>query len=178
MRELASLRKLRDQIVSPIVHFLQTTHPSRSRIWWCPTAEFSMLPLHAAGSYRKGQQNLLHLYISSYTPTLTALILARRRDPSHSAIGQKYFIAIGQAKAAGESELLSVGLELDSVGQPVDGLATFTCIDGEESCISRVIDELGKTECVMVSQIRNGHSSPHSLCTAGTLRSNTSSGAI
>jgi hypothetical protein len=27
------LRKLWDQIVSPIVHFLQTTHPSHSRIW-------------------------------------------------------------------------------------------------------------------------------------------------
>jgi hypothetical protein len=85
-RELASfLRKLWDLIVSPIVDCLQTTHLSQSRIWWCPTAEFSVLPLHAAGPYRKGQRNLPHLYISSYTPTLTALIRARRRHPSNSA---------------------------------------------------------------------------------------------
>ena len=51
-RELASLRKLWDQIVSLIVHFLR---PSQSRIWWCPTAEFSVLPLHTAGPYRTGQ---------------------------------------------------------------------------------------------------------------------------
>ena len=148
-KELAFfLRGLWDQIVSPIVDYLKTTHPFQSRIWWCPTAEFSVLPLHAAGPYRKGQQNLPHLYISSYTPTLTALIRARRCDPSNFTTSQKRFIAIGQAQAAGESELLSVGAELDNIRQRVGGLATFTRIDGEESRISRVIEELGKNEWV------------------------------
>jgi CHAT domain-containing protein/tetratricopeptide (TPR) repeat protein len=148
-KELAFfLRKLWDQIVSPIVHFLQTTHPSESRIWWCPTAEFSVLPLHAAGPFRKGQQNLPHLYVSSYTPTLTALIRARRGNPSNSTTEQKQFIAIGQATAAGESELHSVGVELENIRQRVDGLATFTRIDGAESCTSRVVEELGKNEWV------------------------------
>ena len=142
------LRKLWDQIVSPIVDCLQTTHPSQSRIWWCPTAEFSVLPLHAAGPYRMGQQNLPDLYVSSYTPTLTALIRARRRDPSSSTTEQKSFIAIGQTKAPGLSELLSVGEELDNVRQSVEGLATFTRIDGEASCTSRVVEELGKNEWV------------------------------
>ena len=142
------LRKLWHQIVSPIVDCLQTTHPSQSRIWWCPTAEFSVLPLHAAGPYRKGQQNLPNLYISSYTPTLAALIRARRCDPSNSTIEQKRFLAIGQAKAAGETELFSVGAELDNICQKVGGLATFTGIDGEESCTSRVVEELGRNEWV------------------------------
>jgi tetratricopeptide (TPR) repeat protein/CHAT domain-containing protein len=148
-KELASfLRILWDEIVSPIIDCLLTTHPSQSHIWWCPTAEFSVLPLHAAGPYRKGQRNLPHLYISSYTPTLTALIRARRHDPSNSATEQKHFIAIGQAKVAGESELLSVGAELGKIGQRVDGFATFARIDGEESSISRVVEELGKNEWV------------------------------
>ena len=148
-RELASfLRKLWDQIISPIVDFLQTTHPLKSRIWWCPTGEFSTLPLHAAGPFRKNQRNLPELYISSYTPTLTALIRARRPDLPSSVTDRKHFIAIGQATAAGESKLLSVGEELANIGQCVDGLATFTRVDGEESCISRVIDELDKNEWV------------------------------
>jgi CHAT domain-containing protein/tetratricopeptide (TPR) repeat protein len=148
-KELAFfLRKLWDQIVSPIVDCLQTTHPSQSRIWWCPTGEFSVLPLHAAGPYRKGQQNLPHIYISSYTPTLNALIRARRGDPSNSAPDQKRFIAIGQASATGETELVSVGAELDIIGQRVNSLARFTRIDGEESCISSVVEELGKHEWV------------------------------
>ncbi|KAI9567894.1 TPR-like protein [Boletus coccyginus] len=148
-RELAGfLRELWDQIVSPIIDFLQTIHPSGSRIWWCPTAEFSILPLHAAGPFRKGQINLPDIYVSSYTPTLSALIRARQRDPSNHATQQKRFIAIGQAKAAGESELVSVGAELDNIGQLVEGLATFTRIDGEESCISRVVEELDKNNWV------------------------------
>ena len=148
-RQLAFfLRKLWDQIVSPVVDFLQTIHPLGSRIWWCPTAEFSVLPLHAAGPYRKGQQNLPDLYISSYTPTLIALIRARRCDSPSSVADQKRLIAIGQATAAGESKLHSVGAELANIGQLVDGLATFTRIEGEESCISRVIEELGKNEWV------------------------------
>ena len=142
------LRKLWDQIVSPIVDLLQTVHPLQSRIWWCPTAEFASLPLHAAGPYRKGQRNLLDLYISSYTPTLTALIHARRCNPPGSIIDQKRLIAIGQATAAGESKFHSVGAELANIGQLVDGLATFTRVDGEECCISRVVEELGKNEWV------------------------------
>ena len=148
-KELAFfLRKLWDQIVSPIVDRLQAIQPYQSRIWWCPTAEFSVLPLHAAGPYRKGQRNPPHLYISSYTPTLTTLMRARRHSRSNSATEQKRFIAIGQANAAGETELRSVGAELENIGQSVDGLATFARIDGEESCTSRVVEELGKNEWV------------------------------
>ena len=148
-RQLAFfLRKLWDQIVSPIVDLLQTIHPLGSRIWWCLTAEFTLLPLHAAGPYRKGQRNLPDLYISSYTPTLTALIRARRHDPPSFVATQKRPVAIGQATAAGESKLLSVGAELDNIGQFVDGLAMFTRIDGEECCISRMVEELGKNEWV------------------------------
>ena len=148
-RELASfLRKLWDEIVSPIIDHLQTTHPFQSRIWWCPTAEFSTLPLHAAGPFRKGQRNLPGLYISSYTPTLTALIHARWRNPPNSDNQPKRFVAIGQAKAAGENELFSVSAELDNIRQCIEGHATFTRIDGDESCISRIVEELGKNEWV------------------------------
>ncbi|KAI9568167.1 CHAT domain-containing protein [Boletus coccyginus] len=148
-RDLAAfLRKLWDQIVSLIVDFLQMIHPAQSCIWWCPTAEFSVLPLHAAGPYRKGQRNLPNIYISSYTPTLAALIRARRPTPSCSTTRRKSFVTIGQAEAIGESELASVGAELDNIGQSVDSLTTFICIDGEESFISRVVEELGKNDWV------------------------------
>ncbi|KAN0085704.1 hypothetical protein V8E55_006838 [Tylopilus felleus] len=64
------LRKVWHQIILPIVDSLQTTLPSRSRIWWCPTAKFSLLPLHATRPFpfRKGQRTLADLYVPSYTP--------------------------------------------------------------------------------------------------------------
>ncbi|KAG8218910.1 hypothetical protein J3R82DRAFT_4592 [Butyriboletus roseoflavus] len=148
-RDLAViLRELWDEVVSPVVDFLQTVHPFQSRIWWCPTAEFSLLPLHAAGPFRKRQRNLANIYISSYTPMLTALIRARRRDLPHSASEGKHFVGIGQATAKGEKKLVSVSAELADIGQRVDGLATFTHIEGEESCIARVTDEFRKNEWV------------------------------
>ena len=142
------LRELWNNVVSHIVEYLLTVYPRQSRIWWCPTAEFSLLPLHAAGPYRKGELNLSSLYISSYTPTLTALIRTRRPSSLNSASERKHFIAIGQANAIGTSELASVGTELANIGQCIDGLAMFTRIEGENSCISRVADELSKNEWV------------------------------
>ncbi|KAG8218955.1 hypothetical protein J3R82DRAFT_4668 [Butyriboletus roseoflavus] len=120
------MRELWHEVVSPIVNYLKTVHPFQSRIWWCPTAEFSLLPLHAAAPYRDGQRNLANLYISSYTPTLTALIRARRHALPHSASKGKHFV----------------------VKQRIDGLATFTHIESQESCIARVTEELRKNEWV------------------------------
>ena len=148
-RDLAVLlRNLWDQIVSPIANFLQTTVPHHSRIWWCPTAEFSLLPLHAASPYRRGQPGFSDLYVSSYTSTLSALIRARRPGLSNAVNDGTRIVAIGQENAVGESKLFSVNSELAIVGQCVDGLATFTQTQGSESCISRVAKEIGRNQWV------------------------------
>ena len=101
------------------------------------------------------------------------------RPLSDSVIEQKCFIVIGQANAAGEDDLLSVGAEMDNTCQPgTNDLATFTRIDGEESCISRVVEEINGCTFklhTMDSQIGNSHSSPRLLYT-DTLQSNGSSG--
>ena len=149
------MRELWVSVVSPIVDFLQTVHPLQSRIWWCPTAEFSLLPLHAAGPYRSGlrglfmkrQKNLSDLYISSYTPTLTALI--RARSPSSpDPTTPKHFIAIGQAAAGGTNKLPCVSIELANISRLIGDLAVFKRIEGPDSCISKVADELGKNDWV------------------------------
>ncbi|KAG2037158.1 hypothetical protein BDR03DRAFT_958111 [Suillus americanus] len=106
------LRKLWDHFVHPIVQSLEESKvPPHSRIWWCPTAEFTLLPLHAAGPYEKSKDNLSDIYISSYTPTLATLIHA----------SSQHFVAIGQASPDRGKELRSQYLA------PVDGDAT---VDG------------------------------------------------
>ncbi|KAJ6615509.1 CHAT domain-containing protein [Mycena sp. CBHHK59/15] len=72
-------------ILEPVVSALRS-HGVRemSRIWWCPTSFLGTLPLHAGGQYTKTGNNLPDIYISSYTPTLSALITAReslKEDP-------------------------------------------------------------------------------------------------
>ncbi|KAG2148785.1 hypothetical protein DEU56DRAFT_909098 [Suillus clintonianus] len=59
-----------------------------SRIWWCPTAEFDVLPLHAAGPYEKKIRNVSQFYISSYTPSLATLIRARQQLSRDSSTQQ------------------------------------------------------------------------------------------
>jgi hypothetical protein len=67
------LCKLWHHIVEPVVEALRVLNVRPgSRIWWCPTAEFTLLPLHAAGPYERERDNLPQIYISSYTPTLVS----------------------------------------------------------------------------------------------------------
>jgi CHAT domain-containing protein len=63
------------------IHELNT--PEQSRIWWCPTSVFCSLPLYAMGpisSQDKVKGYFSDVYISSYTPTLSALV--KSREPS------------------------------------------------------------------------------------------------
>ncbi|KAI0250867.1 hypothetical protein BJV78DRAFT_1127256, partial [Lactifluus subvellereus] len=66
--------------------------PMQSRVRWCPTSVFCSLPLHAMGpipSQDGVKKYFSDVYISSYTPTLSALIESRgprteTSDPSPS----------------------------------------------------------------------------------------------
>ena len=84
------LEELYDLVGQPVIQKLHDLNvPEQSRIWWCPTSVFCSLPLHAMGPVRsEGSEGSLELYfsdlyISSYTPTLSALIESRKHN-SHS----------------------------------------------------------------------------------------------
>ena len=142
------LRELWDAVVFPIVNVLQEFHPHGSRIWWCPTAELSLLPFHAAGAYKEDQPNLSDLYISSYTPTLTALIRSRQERPSDPSIEQPRFLLIRNAQPPAQTELLSVDAELSIISQRIGSVATVTCIQGDDASVSKVAAELHKSEFI------------------------------
>ena len=61
--------------------------PEQTRVWWCPTSVYGYLPLHAMGPIPSRTTSaqpryFSDLYISSYTPTLSALIASRNpRSP-------------------------------------------------------------------------------------------------
>ncbi|KAG1775460.1 CHAT domain-containing protein [Suillus placidus] len=131
------LRTVWDEIMLPIVnvleHVLKIKH--RSRIWLCPTAAFTSIPLHAANPFqtkadRSKEPCLEDLYICSYTPTLSALVRSRqlmkkRVPPSFVAIGQ------GQPGAGKGKALLAVDSELKLVHKLVPAIANRTTISGD-----------------------------------------------
>ncbi|KAG2124896.1 CHAT domain-containing protein [Suillus clintonianus] len=143
------LRILWDEIMLPIVnvlqHDLELQH--RSRIWLCPTAAFTSIPLHAANPFRtnadrSGSEPCLEdLYICSYTPTLSALIRARqamktRVTPSFAAIGQS-------EPGAGQGDVLpAVDSELELVHTLIPPNIKFTNISKDEATQAGALNAL------------------------------------
>jgi CHAT domain-containing protein/tetratricopeptide (TPR) repeat protein len=141
------LRTLWECVVGPIVEALREllVRPG-SRIWWCPTAEFTLLPLHAAGLYSKTSYNLSRFYISSYTPTLAALIRARQqlaRTPS-----TPHFAAIGQGKPYEGEELAHVAAELGNIAHRVEPILPFTSLSDGDATVQRALDALSRHQWV------------------------------
>ncbi|KIJ12878.1 hypothetical protein PAXINDRAFT_82068 [Paxillus involutus ATCC 200175] len=96
---LIVLRVLWAKVVSPVVVELEKIIPKRSRVWWCPTSLFTVFPLHASGQHWEGGISFPRRYVSSYTPSLSALVKARRATRSPPPVS---FAAIGQAKPDGQ----------------------------------------------------------------------------
>ncbi|KAG1775486.1 CHAT domain-containing protein [Suillus placidus] len=131
------LRTVWDKIMLPIVKVLEHVLKLKrfSRIWLCPTAAFTSIPLHAAHPFqtkadRSKEPCLEDLYICSYTPTLSALVRSRqsmkkRVPPSFVAIGQ------GQPGAGKGKALLAVHSELELVHKLVPAMANCTTISGD-----------------------------------------------
>ena len=80
------LKSFYELVGQPVINELRRLEtPEQSRIWWCPTSVFCSLPLHAMGPIPSDDGVLRYfsdLYITSYTPTLSALIDARKSSKS------------------------------------------------------------------------------------------------
>ncbi|KAG2099598.1 uncharacterized protein F5147DRAFT_814041 [Suillus discolor] len=129
LKLVSILRKLWHGVVGPVVQALKVSNicPG-SRIWWCPTAEFALLPLHAAGAYEKKRDCLSHIYISSYTPTLATLVRARKQVSRDGS--PQHFVAIGQGNPDGGKPLECVAPEIAIVAKCLaPAVSSFTSLE-------------------------------------------------
>ncbi|UQA90794.1 CHAT domain-containing protein [Streptomyces halobius] len=105
------------------------------RVWWCPTGLLTLLPVHAAGRYEDedGQGDSLGRpavplrVVSSYTPTLRALIDARSRrvpaaDPSQSADASMTVLAVPRSAALDARPLPKAEKEAREVADRIPGV--------------------------------------------------------
>jgi len=92
------LKELYDLVGRPLIKRLNELNiPEQSRIWLCPTSVFCSLPLHAMGpipSDTGSSRYFLDLYIPSYTPSLSALIEARK--PGRRVISKPSILLVAQ----------------------------------------------------------------------------------
>ncbi|KAG1795598.1 CHAT domain-containing protein [Suillus variegatus] len=147
------LRILWNEIMLPIVNVLRHDLKLKyCRIWLCPTAAFTSIPLHAAHPFRTNPDGsrepcLEDLYICSYTPTLSALVRSRqmmkkRVTPSFATIGQ------GQPGAGKGKVLLAVDSELELVHKLVPATAKRTTISGDAATRAGALEALQQSTWV------------------------------
>ncbi|KAG2089821.1 CHAT domain-containing protein [Suillus cothurnatus] len=157
-----------DEIMLPIVNVLEHVLKlkRRSRIWLCPTAAFTSIPLHAANPFqtkadRSKEPCLEDLYICSYTPTLSALVRSRqmmkkRVPPSFVAIGQ------GQPGTGKGKALLTVDSELELVHKLVPATANRTAISGDAATRANALDALQQNTWVhLACHGKQDHAQPY-----------------
>lgn len=90
---------------------LHEEEPLTCRVWWCLTGPFAFLPIHAASpSNGKGMMDYV---VSSYTPTVSALLRARgtRNTPPFQ------MLVVGQANTRGRRDLPGVLEEVEWIAE-------------------------------------------------------------
>ncbi|CAE7168883.1 unnamed protein product [Rhizoctonia solani] len=110
---------------------------SLPHITWCPTSTMTFLPLHAAGDYDQPRSRVFNYAVSSYTPTLTALL----DSTPYSLTRGSRVLAVAQAATRGHAPLSGTTLELDYMkahvqdgieyNQLIDNQATVTAVPNE-----------------------------------------------
>ncbi len=110
-----------------------------SRVWWCPTSEFCLLPIHIAGLYgRIKGTNFPDLYISSYTPTVSALLRAKADSASAANPTTKHsLLFVGHSGGS----LENVGADQAAVKEGCSGFDVKVLLEGDATPTT-VLDEL------------------------------------
>ncbi|CAE6433250.1 unnamed protein product [Rhizoctonia solani] len=144
----SALASLWDDVVKPILDFLQYTADSSTEnlphITWCPTGAASFLPLHAAGNYDQPHSRIYNYAVSSYTPTITALLAS---SPS-SLNRDSRVLAIGQAATPGHQPLPGTATELSHVKSHVESKAKYSQLIDTQATPSIVLDAMEQHDWV------------------------------
>ncbi|KAF8704371.1 TPR-like protein, partial [Rhizoctonia solani] len=149
------LELLWERIAYPVLSTLELLKSSEGdppHLTWCTTGLLSMLPLHACGYYtRKDKNSLTRIFdhvVSSYTPTLGALLLANRQASDSSVCPS--IVAIGQKDTPGQSSLPQTVAELKCIQARVSlqKTAKFMQIINEHSTREAVLEAMETNDWV------------------------------
>ncbi|TMR21986.1 CHAT domain-containing protein [Nonomuraea turkmeniaca] len=120
---LDTLGWLWDVLAEPVLRELGCTGPSEDgswpRLWWSPTGPLNGLPLHAAGHHTTAGASVLDRVVSSYTPTLRALLHSRSRPVPSRRAG----LTVAMPDTPGHAALPETAGEAVEVTARIHGLA-------------------------------------------------------
>jgi tetratricopeptide (TPR) repeat protein len=122
----------------------------RPRIHWCPTGVFAFVPVHAAGIYAGPNQECCSDYVvSSYTPTLSALLRARLNSPTYATDHTKLLVVAAEhAQDPSLPTLKYVAEETRNIYNSVAGAGVSITSIKDTSTKPEVIEALELTHLV------------------------------
>lgn len=146
----AALEWLWEAVAGPVLATI-----SDERVWWCPTGPLALMPLHAAGFHDPDDDpglSVLDRVVSSTTPTLRALLHARRESATAHRPPLVVAFAERPAYVSGLGPLPSAADEVALLRSRFPDAVELT---GTEATRAAVLERLP------------GHSSAHFACHGG-----------
>ncbi|KAF8704621.1 TPR-like protein, partial [Rhizoctonia solani] len=141
------LATLWTDLVQPVLQALGYM-PRRSEdlphLTWCITGLLSFLPIHAAGHYDRPMEKLSDYAITSYTPTLAALLPSSRTCTTSSPS----LLTVGQAATPNMSPLPGTTTELSKIKERIPSGISCKQLDGKSAEVSSVLDAMKSYSCV------------------------------
>ncbi|PVF95780.1 hypothetical protein CPB86DRAFT_875429 [Serendipita vermifera] len=125
-------------VVKPVIDSLAFSPfpETLPRIWWCATGPLAFLPIHAAGIYSSDsvECHLTDYAISSYTPTLSALLVQSVESPFK-------LLSVIQPSAPGVSSIPNTKDELECIQYRLAGREHIV-LEGADGTKDRVMKEM------------------------------------
>ncbi|KAM7219909.1 CHAT domain containing protein [Rhypophila decipiens] len=115
------LQWLWDAVAGPVLNALGFDRPPTDgiwpRIWWVPTGPLTKFPIHAAGHHaRRSSETVLDRAMSSYSPSIKAIIHGRRhRAPPADTLASAPALLIAMEVTPGQSRLPHATAEITAL---------------------------------------------------------------
>ncbi len=128
------------------------------RLWWIPTGPLGQLPIHAAGLHSSSSDSVMDRVISSYSPSIKALLSVRRRSQSPKTIlGKALLVAMETTPECWD--LGRASDEMSAVSSFIESITSGPATKLQQPCKSQVIANL--EACDVFHFI--GHSTSHPI---------------
>jgi CHAT domain-containing protein len=138
---------------------------SRPRLWWCPAGPSAELPLHAAGIYKGARQDCLANYVvSSYTPTLSALINVQSAATRDRPQDESNVLLVSVPNAPGLPPLPNTRVEADLIRKIMPSTALIA-LSGNQTSIENILGALPDASVLHLAC--HGHQSQDNMLASG-----------
>ncbi|THV02200.1 hypothetical protein K435DRAFT_653833 [Dendrothele bispora CBS 962.96] len=130
-------------VVNPILSVLKDTFGlyktdcGMPHITWCATGPLAFLPLHAAGS--DDNSRLFNIVVSSYTPSLRALLKSEPGPDSANLSTPPTILAVSQPSTHGQKPLPNTIIEVESIQQCIADRVPFTWLNDKNATVAAVL---------------------------------------